>query len=217
MAGNEPSEELSADPFEGALADRINFVIKTPNSPDTNYFMNRFDKKIANVVLSWWNEDLDTNQKNAISPRRLEYIGKLLENKEDPFYADISRVMNSRVILPWDLLSKRLDNNFESTRTFISNVDLYASRINKDNEMSAQFIMCLDLFKHNELYKITKIIQNMRPDYVVKIIKNNLIWERILSSLKEFSTEKQKEEFEEAIYEIVQKTKNKAERESNND
>lgn len=183
MAGNEPDDGLQADPFEGALTDRINFVIKTPNSPNREYFVAKFGEKIANILLNWWNEDLNEEQKSKVSPRRLEYIGILITNKQDPVYADTTYVMNSKVIIPWTNLYLRLNSNFESKEMFLNNVNSYKNKVLTDINVAQQFVMALDLFKQNELYKISPILENLPNEMLNSVIKNEKLWNRILDSM----------------------------------
>jgi hypothetical protein len=199
MAGNEPDDGLQADPFEGALTDRINFVIKTPNSPDRTYFISKFGMKMTNALINWWNEDLNEEQKSKVSPRRLEYIGILISNKQDPVYADTTYVMNSKVIIPWTNLYLRLNSNFESKEAFLSDVNLYKKKVSTDINIAQQFVLALDLFKQNELYKVSPILENLPTEMLNSIVKNEKLWNRILDSISTNAKEDEINQFGEKI------------------
>ena len=70
----EENEELEYDveKLDPAQADRFQVHIEIPYKPHPPFFRLKYGTEVGSAAIDWWNE-LNESEKNAISPRRLEY------------------------------------------------------------------------------------------------------------------------------------------------
>jgi len=103
--------------LDPALWDRFHVHLNVPANPSIVYLRDRagIPHKVAQALVNWWTFDLNDDLRRMISPRRLEYMGKI-------FVAgiDLQHTLPPSVKVPLLSLLKRLDGQlllpFELTR-----------------------------------------------------------------------------------------------------
>jgi hypothetical protein len=78
-AMNPPNAEYNVDDIDPALLDRFHHYIEIPNVFIQEFYINKFGKDIGKVLLNWGNS-LSQDKRKAITPRRLEYIGTIIND-----------------------------------------------------------------------------------------------------------------------------------------
>lgn len=206
MAGNEPEAGLLADPFEMALVDRADLIIKMPYKPDEKYFEKKFPK-LKDKLLDWWNYDLNKEQKHHVSPRRLEKIALNITRGIDPQLTDINHLItDNKVVIPYNALATRLKDNFFTTKDFINNQEKFTKLIKeRDTETINLFMMHLELMSNEELYKVCNMITSL-PKENIKSIFLKSVYKNILHGIEKFGSIKEKEIFEQMVFGVIGKT-----------
>lgn len=103
--------------LDPALWDRFHVHLMVPAQPSVVYFRDKagIPHKVAQALVNWWHFDLNDDLRRMVSPRRLEYMGKM-------FVAgiELQHSLPPSVKVPLRSLLKRLDGQlllpFELTR-----------------------------------------------------------------------------------------------------
>ena len=89
MAAVNPDKEdgdasavYDVDVIDPAQMDRFEIQVDVPYKPDYGYFAKAYNTDIAKVAIDWWHELAD-EQKNAVSPRRLDYAMRMYTDGGD--------------------------------------------------------------------------------------------------------------------------------------
>lgn len=82
-----PSDEkeklrYDVEDLDPAQVDRFHVHLEIPYLPSKTYFRNKFDAETADAALAWW-KSLSSEQKDLVSPRRLDYALEMLQHDGD--------------------------------------------------------------------------------------------------------------------------------------
>lgn len=75
---NPPTEEYHVEELDVALKDRFHLFIEMVPTVSLSYLKTKMPAKIAEVIMNWYKE-LPTEDRERVSPRRVEYIGSCLD------------------------------------------------------------------------------------------------------------------------------------------
>ena len=67
------TETYDVEPIDPAQQDRFHIIKTIPYDCDEEYFLNKYGDDLALPAINWW-RDLPEDQKNLVSPRRLQYV-----------------------------------------------------------------------------------------------------------------------------------------------
>ena len=70
------SATYDVDVIDPAQMDRFEIQVDVPYKPDYGFFCKKYSADIAKVAIDWWHE-LNEEQKNTVSPRRLDYAMRM--------------------------------------------------------------------------------------------------------------------------------------------
>ena len=128
-------ETYDVEKLDPAQRDRFHISVNIPYSPNVEWFRKEYGKRIADSAIQWWNE-LPEEEKDKVSPRRLQYALDTYKNKGDirdvlPSSSNVSKlnsVLNSGPTLEkLEELIKSKD--VEEAKSFLSNENNYSSAI----------------------------------------------------------------------------------------
>jgi len=181
---NPPEEDYQVNELDPALIDRFHFYVNIPAIINIKYLSEVMDEKIAELLKEWWEEDLSGKQKKIITPRRIEYIGTMI-NCGVPWRDAIPAgyKINWRAL---DLKIKNINSNlsgFKLTSDSIRNEPdraLEYVRLHPESYMRvAQLIKKLPI---NRICTVKDIIEELPLDIVMGIFNK---WPSMLTSIKE--------------------------------
>ncbi len=153
---NPEEEEVNkydVEALDPAQMDRFHVILNVPYQPDADYFRNKYGRDQADTALLWWKETLKDNEKELISPRRLDYLLDIF-NKG----GDLKPLVHSSVnLLPLTQqlkngpISKQVEQLFEKkdvvgSKKFLFSENSYTNAINfilKKRELMEWFIPLL--------------------------------------------------------------------------
>lgn len=69
---DDEEEKYDVEALDAAQLDRFHIVVDIPYTPHVPYFRNKYGATTADAAITWW-KDLGKDQKNMVSPRRLDY------------------------------------------------------------------------------------------------------------------------------------------------
>lgn len=144
-AMNPPDNAYQVQELDPALVDRFHFYISFRPGPDDDWFKAAFGGKLGCALLDWYRTDLDQTQQAAVSPRRLEYLGRAIEKGIDATFAQPPGVK-----LPIHLLQLRLKEKemaILNIEDFISNPDSFLNLVGQDLNVAVRFAQMLPMMK----------------------------------------------------------------------
>ena len=154
--------EYDVEKIDPAQEDRFQVKVDVPYKPIESYFSKIYGKENSRAAISWWNE-LPDQEKNKISPRRLDYAMDIYSKEGDlrdvlPESSNIPKLLATLKFGPIsDKLSKLVkENNLEEAAAFLSNENNFNSSIEwilKSRDRRSFFLPIL------EREKITSLLQ----------------------------------------------------------
>jgi hypothetical protein len=96
------------DRLDPAQADRFHIIADLPYEPHLPYFAQKYGKDVAEAAVNWWNA-LTKEQKDKVSPRRLDYALDIQLNRgniRDVLSSDTNPVKLVQAISSSPVLSK---------------------------------------------------------------------------------------------------------------
>jgi len=153
---NPDDEEQTYDVerLDPAQKDRFQIFVPVPYKPDVDWFRKQYGNRIADAAIQWWDE-LSEEEKDNVSPRRLQYALDIYNKKGDlrdvlPISSNVSKLYSALNVGPIlekleELITQKSD---EESQAFLSNENNYSSAI--------RYILKSDTFKHYFLPLIPK-------------------------------------------------------------
>lgn len=76
---NPPGGDYDVEDLDPALVDRFQIYIHMKAEFNMEYMKTVMSEDVAKILRTWWHEDMDPHQRKLITPRRLEYLGILID------------------------------------------------------------------------------------------------------------------------------------------
>ncbi len=128
-------DEYDVEKIDPAQKDRFQVHVDIPYKPHLPYFIGRYGEETARAAVSWW-QDLPDEQKNLVSPRRLDYALDVLLKQGDvrdviPVSANVSKLLTTIKVGPVaDRLKEfHAKRKVDDARTFLASENQYAAAI----------------------------------------------------------------------------------------
>lgn len=149
---DDEDEEYDVEKLDPAQLDRFHICVDFPYVPSVTYFRKKYGESIANVAVTWWKE-LQKNEKDKVSPRRLDYTIDIYKKGGDIRFALPKNVNVSKLLteLQNGPISGHLKELFEGkdnkkAKDFLAVENNYAACVNylvKKQEYLEYFIPLL--------------------------------------------------------------------------
>ena len=146
---DDPTATYDVEQLDPAQQDRFQIINAVEYKPDVTWFRNRYGNKYADSAIQWW-EELPEDQKNHVSPRRLQYALDMYVSKGDvrdvlPVNVNASKlssILNSGPIIE-KLEALYKSQNIADATVFLANENNYTSAmklITKSETLMSYFI-----------------------------------------------------------------------------
>lgn len=145
-------ETYDVERLDPAQADRYHVTVEVPYKPNTDWFRDRYGIRVADAAIQWW-EDLQQEEKNRVSPRRLQYALDIYQERGDmrdvlPITSNVSKLSTALNTGP---ITEKLEalmktKDAQEARNFLQNENNYAAAmkfIPKSETLTAYFIPLL--------------------------------------------------------------------------
>lgn len=175
--------------LDPAQKDRFHICVNLPYKPNVEWFRDKYGKRIADSAIQWW-EELSEEEKNKISPRRMQYALDIYIQKGDmrdvlPVSSNVSKLHSAIHSGP---TLERLESLISSkdkkeSLVFLSNENNYESAIKyilKSSELQKYFLPLIPkekialLLSEND-NAATYIIDNFKNVEIFKQVCENII------------------------------------------
>jgi energy-coupling factor transporter ATP-binding protein EcfA2 len=170
-AMNPSGEGYNVDEVDHAIVDRFHCYIKKTPEVDLDYLATKMNPGIAKVIKYWWDSALSEEQKIIFTPRRVEYLGIMID-KDIP-WRDALPIGHS---WPISVLEEKLDvfryNGIEITKeSILKNVDHFSKKIKENPKMMIQIAENLKKCNLDEFIVAADLIELLPPDLINEIFK----------------------------------------------
>ena len=138
--------------LDPAQSDRFHIKVEVPYKPNAEWFRQKYPPRIVDAAIQWWDE-LSEENKDLVSPRRLEYALDMYEERGDmrdvlPVNSNVSKLTSS---LNQGPITEKLDalkkaNDAAETRSFLQNENNYSAAmkyISKSESFMEYFVPLL--------------------------------------------------------------------------
>lgn len=178
----------SLDP---AQKDRFHVIVEIPYRPDADWFRNKYGNKIANSAIQWWEELED---KNEVSPRRLQYALDTYLNKGDlrdvlPASSNVSKLLSSLKSGPTldELENLFLTQDIEKATKFLSNENNFSSALRyiKKSDRFKDFFLPL-LSKEKISFLLSK--EDKTSNYIIKNSSSKVVFKEVCQDVVKAGT-----------------------------
>lgn len=75
---NPPQDDYQVEDLDPVLVDRFHAYVKMQARISLKYMKEKMSEEVARACKDWW-EDLNAAQKKVLTPRRLEYVGMMID------------------------------------------------------------------------------------------------------------------------------------------
>ena len=130
---DDETEEYDVEKLDPAQADRYHVTVEVPYRPNAEWFRATYGQRIGDASIQWW-EEMSEEEKNRISPRRLQYALDTYRQRGDmrdmlPCTANVSKLttmLNTGPITE-KLEALMLSGDVAEARSFLQNENNYTS------------------------------------------------------------------------------------------
>jgi hypothetical protein len=172
-----PPGDYQVEDLDPALVDRFHIYITMKASIDMEYMKSKMSEKVAKVVKDWWETDLSDEQRKILTPRRVEYLGCMIDNNIP--WRDAIPVGHT---FPVNQLDKRIDQMITgedelvlSKDNVLSKVEEFIGKLDKDPRIAIGLSSVIAKFNEDELFKCRNLIEKLPTELVNKVIENKFI------------------------------------------
>jgi len=154
--------------MDPALLDRFHVHLRVELPPNRDWFIARFGERLGLALVAWHQTDLDNQQREALSNRRLEFIGLAFKAGIDPDLA-----LPPGVTAPVHLLRARLAEG-ETVLTieqFIANPEKFASLVTTDLDVALRFAQLLPMMNPNQKNRVRDVLLSLPYEVLASLKK----------------------------------------------
>jgi len=171
---NPPGGEYQVEDLDPVLVDRFHLYVEMKANLDKEYLKTCMKEQTVEILSDWWYNELDDKQREKITPRRIEYLGRMIDGGVQWMSA-----MPLGHTFPHQDLAKRLEaanlGRYEdikvSKEDILENTDKYIKKIKEDPSFSLKVRNFVIKFKEDELYKVRDLLELMPPDIIENVAK----------------------------------------------
>jgi hypothetical protein len=172
-----PPGDYQVEDLDPALVDRFHMYIRLTAHIDMDYMKTKMSEKVARVVKDWWDVDLSEEQQKILTPRRIEYIGWMIDNSV-PWRDAVPQGHTFPVNQLEDRVEKMQSGDSDLSIThdaILSNLDAYRERVVKSPKIAIPLSQVMMKFSEEEMFKCRDIIESMPTELVNKLMENKWI------------------------------------------
>lgn len=172
---NPPGGEYQVEELDPVLVDRFHVYVKMNAELNKEYFKSIIDDNTFLALRDWWTLDCSDEQRKIISPRRIEYMGLLIDRNLS--WRDC---LPQGYRFPIEELTKRLrssnkidDEGISFTKeNILANKDLVLTKIKENPKYAIKVSQLLGKFSPDQLFECRDVIEEMPKELVVNAIKD---------------------------------------------
>jgi hypothetical protein len=175
---NPPGGEYQVEELDPVLVDRFHVFIKMEPELNRDYFKKVLSDSTFSALREWWHQDCSAEQRKVISPRRIEYIGMLIDRGLP--WRDC---MPQGYRFPVEELHKKLksptskdeDGLSFTKENILANKDIVLQKIKENPKYAIKVAQVLGKFSPDQMFECRDLLEQMPKEMVVAAIKDKYI------------------------------------------
>lgn len=172
---NPPGEDYQVEEMDPVLVDRFHCYIKMPSELNLEYLKTKMSPEVATILKTWWETSLDDHMRKIFTPRRVEYVGMMIE-KDLPWRDSVPQGHE----FPLSFLNNKInklktgvadENELEPTReNVLKNPDYFKTKIKNDPRLLTQLSEVVGKFQKEDFYTTRDLLETFPQDLLESIL-----------------------------------------------
>ena len=172
---NPPGGEYQVEELDPVLVDRFHVYIKMTAELNKAYLKTVLTEPTFTALREWWTHDCSDEQRRVISPRRIEYMGILID-KNLP-WRDCMPQGYSFPVKELDNKLRSLNKNDEEGISFtkegiLAQKEAVLEKIKENPKYAIKVSQLLGRFSPDQLFECRDVLEEMPKELVVNAIKD---------------------------------------------
>jgi len=189
---------LELDP---ALLDRFHVHLRVAFGPDREWFIERFGKHLGGTLLDWHQTDLDSKQREAISNRRLEYIGLAIKAGIDPWNA-LPGGTNAPVHLLTARLNQKGGDGVLTIEQFANEPEKFTPLVTNDLNVAIRFAQLLPMMNPYQKNRVRDLVLVLPAEILARLkAEKPFLFKKICQAVARYAGKEDARAFEELLEE----------------
>lgn len=171
---NPPGGDYQVEDLDPALQDRFHCYIKMHANMNVEVLKESMDEDLARCLKMWWDEDLGDEQREILTPRRMEYVGVMIQLGMG--YRDAIPQGRS-TSFPLPDLDRRLkimregeqEDFIINKENILQKKDILIERIASDKKCSIKIGQIMKKFNENELFECRDLLETLPTELVMRV------------------------------------------------
>jgi hypothetical protein len=190
---NPPGDDYQVEELDPALVDRFHCFIKMMPEINMEYLKAKVSSEVANALKTWWDTILDDHQRKIFTPRRVEYIGMMID-KDLPWKDGVPQGHQ----FPLEFLSSKIkkikngivdDNELEPTKeNIIANPTYFKDKTKLDPKLFTRMAEIISKFDKEDFFNIKDLLEAFPQDLLESFVQKK--FPGLRRQIKEFFKEK---------------------------
>ncbi|MDA1277740.1 MAG: MoxR family ATPase [Verrucomicrobia bacterium] len=155
--------------LDPGLVDRFHLYLPFREGPDRKWFLGEFGDSIGSALLDWYYTDLDAKQRALISNRRLEYIGRCLQDGID---AQFALPPGESLPLASLLARVREDCGLPKIEDFVRDPAQFTEAVARDIRVATRFAQLWPMMSPAQKCHVKELILEIHPEALVAAMAN---------------------------------------------
>jgi hypothetical protein len=190
---NPPGEDYQVEEMDPVLVDRFHCYIKMMPEVHLPYLNTKMNPDIALALKTWWDTVLDDHQRKVFTPRRVEYVGQLID-LDLPWRDGIPQ--GHEFPLPF-LISKikkiksgiQEENELEPTmENVLANPNYFKDKVKQDPKLVTRLTEVIGKFNKEDFFTARDLLEVFPQDLLESILKKK--FPGLRRQIKELFTQK---------------------------
>jgi len=172
-----PPGDYQVEDLDPALVDRFHVYVSIKAFINVEYLKSKMNEKVAKVLKDWWEVDLSDEQRKILTPRRIEYIGCMIDSGIP--WRDAIPVGHT---FPVNNLEGRIgrmisgeDELLMSKENVLLKLDDFIARIDKEPKIALGLVPIFMKCQEDEIFKCRDLIEKLPTELVYTIIEHKFI------------------------------------------
>ncbi|HRZ54212.1 MAG TPA: MoxR family ATPase [Candidatus Paceibacterota bacterium] len=199
---NPASAGYQVQDLDLSLLDRFHLHLRVAFGPSLDWFIQQFGERLGRALVEWYQADLDDKQRQAITNRRLEYIGRATVAGLDPADA-----LPTEVKAPVHLLKARLrePETVLSIEQFVSDTEKLASAVADDFNVGLRFAQLLPMMKPSQKNRVRDLVLALPAELLAQLqSKTPFVFKKVREAVALYGSPDDARAYEELLTERLQ-------------
>lgn len=171
---NPPGGDYQVEDLDPALVDRFHCYINMKAAIPLEYMKSVISEPVVRALFDWWTQDLNEKQREHLSPRRLEYIGLMIDKGvhwRDAIPQGTTFPVSELNTKIQAISKSTYDNVVITKEDILANTDKYIKKLKDDNGFAIKLNDYINDFKIEQIFQIRDVVELMPQEMIKNLAK----------------------------------------------